>query len=263
MKGTILSLSKIETKVLAGVRLSVTVHLIAEAAALDSELRGLCEKPFSFALKAIGVRGAAYVRARAGRAEAFTGKRPEGPVSVALVFPTATGCARVLSGAGGFVLPVPLGPGFAKAAGFFKTAAGRAQEILRSPETRPDDRARLLLVATLRGLEAVSADPYLDKRMEHIPDGTVTVKAGATTMWAEKIGHTIRVLDTPLSIRPQAALSFSGAESAIAVLSGKRQAVVALGSGEVSTAGLLPLVQGLFAVLDRLSWYLEKTENKG
>jgi len=40
------------------------------------------------------------------------------------------------------------------------------------------------------------------------------------------------------------------------VLSGKRQAVVALGSGEVHIEGLLPLVQGLFAVLDRLSWYL-------
>jgi len=51
-------------------------------------------------------------------------------------------------------------------------------------------------------------------------------------------------------------LSFAHYRSAIDVLSGKRQAVVALGSGEVRIEGLLPLVQGLFAVLDRLSWYL-------
>ncbi len=53
-----------------------------------------------------------------------------------------------------------------------------------------------------------------------------------------------------------AELSFSDYRSAIEVLSGARQAVVALGSGQVRIEGLLPLVQGLFAVLDRLSWYL-------
>ncbi|HCO48237.1 MAG TPA: hypothetical protein DIT55_01870, partial [Spirochaetaceae bacterium] len=56
-----------------------------------------------------------------------------------------------------------------------------------------------------------------------------------------------------------AILRFSSPESALAILSGKRQAVVALGAGEVTIAGLLPLVQGLFSVLDRLSWYLGVT----
>ena len=54
----------------------------------------------------------------------------------------------------------------------------------------------------------------------------------------------------------QLAAAFRDAACAVAVFSGARPAVVALGCGEVSIQGLLPLVQGLFAVLDRLGAYM-------
>jgi hypothetical protein len=38
---------------------------------------------------------------------------------------------------------------------------------------------------------------------------------------------------------------------------------VALGAGEVTVSGLLPLVQGMFAVLDRLAEYLAVSTSPG
>ena len=56
--------------------------------------------------------------------------------------------------------------------------------------------------------------------------------------------------------RTDAILAFRDPEAAVAVLSGKKSAVTALGACEASIRGLVPLVQSLFAVLDRASRYL-------
>jgi len=158
-------------------------------------------------------------------------------------------------------------------AGFFRKASSRATELLRAPDTAEATSARLLLAATLYGLEAIAGESYLERRMQIVPDGVVGVRAGEIAFWVAKQGRKIHVQrdaqpgdtspgdvlpeDAPPAVaanspRPDALLSFAGYRSAIDVLSGKRQAVVALGSGEVHIEGLLPLVQGLFAVLDRL-----------
>jgi len=173
---------------------------------------------------------------------------------VVLFFPGAASAVRVLSGNKGAVVPVPLGLGAFKALAFFRKASGRATELLRERKTPEDVRARLMLAATLHGLEVVASDSYLARRMEIIPEGMVAVRAGEIEYFVEKRGNAIHVIEAQRN--PDAVLSFADYKSAIEVLSGKRQAVVALGSGEVRIEGLLPLVQGLFAVLDRLSWYL-------
>ena len=230
---------------------------MAEACGIDPKLKALCEKPFSLTLATAGVPGAAHIVCSGTSVSASFGARPAGVSSGFLLFPSARACARALSGGSGLILPLPIGPGFGRALRFFKAAAGRAPELLRSKDTASQDKARLLLAATFHGLAAVAPDPYLEKRMEHIPDGIVEARAGSAAMFAEKLGPAIRVLDPPPPGVADALLSFASPESAIAVLTGKRQAVVALGTGEVAIAGLLPLVQGLFSVLDRLSWYLD------
>jgi len=268
MKISIGALSGEELAVLAGIRMSVTAHLVAEAAMMDGNLAALCEAPFALSLAAVGVRGRARLICGDGKVSASFGERrggsSRGATGGMLVFPSARACARALAGGRGMIIPLPFGAAFPRALRFFRAAASRAPELLRSPEVPPQSKARLLLAATVHGLAAVAGDSYLEKRMGHFPDGIVRIGAGDALFLLEKKGRSIRVLknapvdgaDPALPWIPDAILSFASPESAIAVLSGKRQAVVALGSGEVTIAGLLPLVQGLFSVLDRLSWYL-------
>jgi hypothetical protein len=277
MRANISELTKEELEVLARVRMSVTANLIAAASAIDPETRALCEsnkRPFGIALSVAGMAGSVRILCKEGHANVAMGAAKAGlagraglegrtnsassvkRTSLHLLFASPKACVRVLSGAMGLAIPIPLGLGFRQALDFFQTAAKRLPLVLTSQATSAEEKAKLLLIATLSGLSAVSGDPYLDRRMEHIPDGSALVSAGSTRMWVDKIGNAITVREEIPDEKPSAILSFASPEAAIAILSGRKQAVVALGSGEVSIAGLLPLVQGLFAVLDRLSWYL-------
>ncbi|MFA5851488.1 MAG: hypothetical protein WC820_02195, partial [Spirochaetales bacterium] len=238
------------------------------AAMVDGNLAALCGAPFTLSLATVGVRGRARLSCGEGKVSASFGEGfggfSRGAAGGMLVFPSAHACARSLAGGRGIIIPLPFGVAFPRALRFFKAATGRAPELLRSPEVPPQPKARLLLAATAHGLAAVAGDSYLEKRMHHFPDGIVRIGSGDALFLLEKKGRSIQVLESApdggagaaTSRVPDAILSFASPESAIAVLSGKRQAVVALGSGEVTIAGLLPLVQGLFSVLDRLSWYL-------
>jgi len=265
-------LSKEEKGILARLKAWLALQLAAEAFRGDEGLRKMCPAGgVSLKLAMWGAGGGAGVRGAtaAGRG---AGRRREGTEmqfvvkngiarvcsggwpQVVLFFPGAASAVRVLSGNTGAVVPVPLGLGAFKALAFFRKATGRATELLHAAETPEIVRARLLLAATLHGLEVVAGDSYLARRMEIIPEGMVAVRAGEIEYFVEKRGNAIHVIEAVQN--PDAVLSFVDFRSVIDVLSGKRQAVVALGSGEVRIEGLLPLVQGLFAVLDRLSWYL-------
>lgn len=258
--------------ILAGIRMSVTAHLVAEAATVDKGLTGLCEAPFTLSLATVGVQEKARLTCRNGKLAAWFGEgngnrqrgSAMGTAGGMLLFPSARACALSLAGGHGLIIPLPFGLAFPRALRFFKAAASRAPALLRSPDLPSSIKARLLLVATVYGLAAVGGDPWLEKRMCHFPDGVVSIEVDEMGFLLEKEGRSVRVLENATesarsadpSVVPDAILSFVSPESAVAVLSGRRQAAVALGAGEVAIAGLLPLVQGLFSVLDRLSWYL-------
>jgi len=239
---------------LARIRISLTARLVAAASRLDPELGLLCSKPFSLGLGALGLSGPVRIVCAGGSARVVPGARP---ASGWLIFTSAGACARALSGGKGAVLPLPLAPSFARALKFFRTAARRAPALLRDASVPAKTKAPLLLEATLAGLEAVCHDPYLFPRLDHIPDGIELIRAGGAAGAIEKRGRSMRMLDEIPRERPSAVLSFRDEDTAVKVLSGKRQAVVALGLGEVRIEGLLPLVQGLFGVMDRFSWYLD------
>lgn len=258
-----------ELRVLAGIRLSMVARLCEAVAAQASGTNPeTSSRDFSLGFGVPGTGLSARLARRDGTVRAwFTStsgeKAPWSATSGFLLFPGSLACAKALSGGKGAILPVPLSPSFAAGLSFFRAAARRAPELLAAPATSPEVKAELLLAATLGGLAAAAADPYLAPRLDHFPDGIVEIACGEKQgRGLGKRGRSIRILDAPAAPfpdTPSAVLRFASAEAAVAVLSGKRPAVVALGSGEVSIHGLLPLVQGLFAVLDRLSWYLALT----
>ncbi len=151
-------------------------------------------------------------------------------------------------------IPIPSGPGAFAALRWFRAAAPRAAAALSDAALPLAARARLAATAAVRGLAAVgTADPWLADRLAHVPDGSAAlVAAGSFSLGIRKSSRRIEAFDEAPE-RPSACLEFSSPEAALAVLSGRRPAVVALGSGEVILRGLLPLVQGLFGVMDRLS----------
>jgi hypothetical protein len=254
-------LSRADAATLARVRFATTVHLVALATEAEPELRAKAyARPFSLILSAPGIP-AAGICSRRGAIRSWAGgeKAPEGalPPSLALRFTSPRAAARTLGGGGGAPLPLPLGPGALAALAFFRTAAARVPAMLRDGATESALKARLLAAAALRGLvEVAASDDSLAERMAHVPDGTVALEAkGVFSIGISKSGRRIELLKAaPAS--PNARLSFRDAASAVAVFSGSRPAVVALGAGEVTVGGLLPLVQGLFAVLDRLGEYM-------
>ncbi len=257
MRNRLDALSEAETLVLARVRMAVAARLVSLAGAAVPELDPLSRrKPFVLALAAPRVPRA-YVRSDGRSLAAFTGgERPAGRVSLTLRFASPRAAARVLSGGGGAPFPLFSGGGCFAALAFFRAAAVRAPALLADPAVEPALRARLLAAAALAGLCEAAGDPALAERLSHVPEGAVAVLApGAFEFGVEKRGGILRFLDA-VPRAPEARLEFRDAASAIAVFTGARPAVLALGSGEVSIRGLLPLVQGLFAVLDRLGEYL-------
>ncbi len=254
-------LSKADAATLARIRLATTVRLVALAAEAEPELRAKAyARPFSLILSAPGIPSAG-ICSRRGTIRSWAGgaKAPEGalPPSLVLRFTSPRAAALTLGGGGGAPFPLPLGPGALSALSFFRTAAACVPAMFRDPATEVALKARLLAEAALRGLAEVAAsDDSLAERLAHVPDGTVALEAtGAFSIGISKSGRRIELLKAAL-VSPNARLAFRDAASAVAVFSGSRPAVVALGAGEVAIGGLLPLVQGLFAVLDRLGEYM-------
>ncbi|MGB9685331.1 MAG: hypothetical protein ACPLYX_02410, partial [Rectinema subterraneum] len=246
MNTNLSQLSREEKAILARLKAWLALQLAAEAFRNDKTLREMCP-PAGVSLK-LAIRGAGGAGASganssgAGASCAGAGMQlvvkngiarvySVGWPQLVLFFPGSASAIRVLSGSKGTAVPLPLRPGAFKALGFFRKASSRATELLRGAETPEDVRARLLLAATLYGLEVVAGDTYLARRMQIIPDGVVAVRAGEIEYFVEKRGNAIHVIEAQR--HPDAVLSFADYRSAIDVLSGKRPAVVALGSGEV------------------------------
>jgi hypothetical protein len=269
MRETIDALSPAEVRVLARFRLDVAAHLAAEAAAVDPAVMAKARRPFVLKLSCPGCPPA-FVSCRRTHdggsfvVEAFSGgERPPGSVSLTLRFAGPAACARALSGGGGTPIPIPRGPGMGAALAYFRAAAPRAAALIGDQSLPAAARARLMAVAALRGLAAVgSGDPALAERLSHVPDGSVAVTApGSFSLGVVKRGGGIAATGAAPE-PPSARLAFSDPAAALAVLSGRRSAVVALGAGEVTVNGLLPLVQGMFGVLDRLGEYLAVSVKK-
>jgi len=265
MKKSLDDLSAEELHVLARIKCAVTANVISAAAALgcfNVPARG--STPFCLALKAPGC-DPAYICFDGKDVKAFSGgARPSTRGrSLILRFSSARSAVSVLSGGGGTVLPIPVGRGAFAALRFFRQGASKAPLLISDPATPQNLKAHLLAAAALYGVSQAATDPGLAERLSEVPDGIASVEApGSFSYSLEKRGTAVRVLDE-VSENPQVRLIFKDPSAAVAVFTGRRPAVIALGSGEVVMEGLLPLIQGLFSVLDRLSEYLAVQIGKG
>lgn len=180
---------------------------------------------------------------------------PRLPPSLTLSFGEPLRALRILAGGRGSPLPLPAGPGALAAATWFAAAGKRLGGLLTEAATPLPLRARLLAEAALRGLvEVGSHDPWLAERLAHAPSGSLAFECpGAFSLGLEKGPEGLRALGE--QVRPSARLSFADPATAVEVLGGRLPAVLALAEGRVRIGGLLPLVQALFAVLDRLGDY--------
>ena len=259
MQKVLTALTKDEIAVLARIKIEVTLGLLALASGLDLGLKAMAGKrAFGLGLSAPGVPLCRLVQeGRDGRAEVKVAPKGEGRLSLVLRFPSQLAAIRLLSGAKAAVLPIPRGVGAGAALGFFRAAAAKAPGLLKPGALSPGARARLLAGAALSGLCAVgNSDKVLAERMHHIPSGKVAVVCpGAFAFGVEKSGGELRFCpEAPEA--PNARLEFRDAETAIGVFAGGRPAILALADGGVSIRGYLPLIQGLFAILDRLGEYM-------
>ncbi|MFW5688360.1 MAG: hypothetical protein ACOC1U_02220 [Spirochaetota bacterium] len=99
--------------------------------------------------------------------------RPRPFPGVTLFFPRPEHLTATLSGGSAPVVPLPTSPRFVAAINAFRGLTARLRERFADPELRP----RLLLLATLYGVEVVAnRDPYVAARVARIPDGTIAVR---------------------------------------------------------------------------------------
>lgn len=177
-----------------------------------------------------------------------------------LFFPRAEDMARVLAGEKGRVLPLPTGRGFFKALKAFRSAAARVKEemaALPGEEDLPgrEKKTRLLLTAALRGVcEVYEADPWTRVKARRIPPGTIAVSVGGRP----ELGALLKV--EPGRMTPDfhadraganAVLEFQDPSVCFRILTGELPALGALGDGRLSLRGRIPMIQGLFPLLDR------------
>ena len=263
MRDRLEQLASAEVEVLARVKMAVTARLTALAGGMDGAMGGGSSRAFTLALACRGLPTAFISRGPEGLRAYTGGERPPRRASLVLFFGSPRRAAAILSGGSGTPLPLPLGGGALAALGFFRAAAKGAPAMLADPAREPPLRARLLAEAALAGLAAVaSSDPWLAERLEHVPDGGVLVECpGSFSRRLEKSGRAVRLVDEAEKEAAEgrgaaARLRFRDAGTAVAVFTGAKPAILALATGEVAISGLIPLVQGLFAVLDRLGDFM-------
>jgi hypothetical protein len=259
MRDRLEELSSAEVEVLALVKMAVTARLAVLAGRMDPSIGGGSNRAFTLALGCRGLPTAFISRGPEGLRAYTGGDRPPRRASLLLSFGGPLTAARILSGGAGTPLPLPFGGGAFAALAFFRAAAKQAPAMLADPALEPALRARLLAEAALAGLAALaSSDPWLAERLEHVPDGGVLVECpGSFAHRLEKRGGAVRLVSGGDGGNDAAArLRFRDAGTAVAVFTGAKPAILALATGEVVISGLIPLVQGLFAVLDRLGDFM-------
>lgn len=242
------NIRKPHAQTVAAVRSGVVSSLIQTLLTMDSELKNsLPEGQYGMKLKA------------PGGVETLISFN-EGQSGAVLKFLSCEAMADTLNGGKGAFIPYPTGLGFTRALGAFQKCAGAVSKAMSHvPEENDSEgiekKTRLLLTAALRGVcEVYNYDHWVKMKSASIPAGTIAV------VIADKdyIKGTITVQDKRMSFSPgadlkraNAVLEFADVPTCYAVLTGQKAAMAELGSGRVMLRGRLPMIQGLFPLLDR------------
>jgi len=242
---------------MAAVRSGVVASLISTFCSIDPSVKErLPEGEFGITLAAPGGLRRS-LRFRDGRV--ITDDSPGGTGGV-LRFSSWEDMTRVLSGEKGKVLPLPRGRGFLKGLKAFQLCAGEVSRAMDQVPEEGDEAAlerktRLLLTAALRGVaEVYNHDHWVLVKSRTIPAGRIGVRvAGRSDLGGVlTVDRQNMVLETGGDQKDaNAVLEFGSVSVCYRVLTGTIPAMGALGDGSVMLRGKLPMIQGLFPLLDR------------
>jgi len=179
-------------------------------------------------------------------------------------FPVYNELNNLLSGKKTKMLPILRSLAAGKIIAGFKTLTSRIPVYINAEPDFLDKNfravTRMLICAALRGIKEVAEnDSYTAARVAGIPDGIIALQvendAGLEAR-IEKSGSSFTVTTIADGRIPNAVLTFKDADTAHKLFTGKINAVVALGTSDVRIRGRIPMIQGLFPILDRLSYYM-------
>lgn len=161
----------------------------------------------------------------------------------------------------GKVIPLPGSFRFASVARIFKLLASRIPLYLGGEEGKKNKEFQTLLMleAALMGVvQVANYDPYVQTRKRKMSDGIIEVYIEDKPEWTRyvEIDYGRFYLRKSCDEKPSARLIFQDKETAHAIFSNKVRAMSALGDGRIRIRGRLPLIQGLFPLLDRFSWLM-------
>jgi len=248
MGGNMSSIRKAHPETAAAVKSGVVASLIEALITIDPSLqKNIPEGSYGVQLRAPGGIGSTV---------SFNG----GTKGAVLNFLTCQGMADTLSGGKAAIIPLPTGSQFFKGLKAFQMSAGAVSKAM---DKIPDDKdhegilkkTRLLLTAALRGVcEVYNHDHWIMEKSAAIPAGIILVRVVGRNDLAGTItlkNKTMTYQTGPSQKEANAILEFSDFSVCYGVLTGQMAAMGELGSGRVMIKGRLPMIQGLFPLLDR------------
>ena len=200
--------------------------------------------------------------------EALVDSETSGHRAIELLFLTDRQLNRTFSGTG-FSLPIPVrGFGHLARLQTFSKLTARLQQILTaSPRQLADQKLREIQADLLMGelipsaiAQLASCDgpckrwlaPYSDKLVQ------IEVDGGASS-WIRFQNNSAVVASKAPGELPDVVISFRDRDVALAAIRGDLDNLGALGKGQMTVRGLIPLADELGRVLDRLGFLLAKS----
>jgi hypothetical protein len=257
------NLKTLTASTVARVRSGVICALVCAATDLDESLRASLPQG-RFALTISGPSGIRRRLSFSG-GRAVEGDRDNS--AAVLRFVNIDAMARALGGGKGAVIPLPLSPMFLRAVRAFITSSGRVGELSSLREFSGVEEKQLvtelLMTAALRGVaETAMADTWTAPKSSGMPDGVVELRAENLRGWVHKSGNLWRAGRGKPPAEVNARLSFADVDTAFGLFTGSVSALKALGTGQVSIRGKLPMIQIMFPLMDRFGEIMQWGKNE-
>jgi hypothetical protein len=156
---------------------------------------------------------------------------------------------------------------FLRAVRAFITSSGRVGELSSLREFSGVEEKQLvtelLMTAALRGVaETAMADTWTAPKSSGMPDGVVELRAENLRGWVHKSGDLWRAGRGKPPAEVNARLSFADVDTAFGLFTGSVSALKALGTGQVSIRGKLPMIQIMFPLMDRFGEIMQWGKNE-
>jgi hypothetical protein len=247
-----------EQRTLSYINCHALLSLLEPLSEYDNETREML-KAMKFSFQIIVSGGpTGHIVVRDGKVKYNSGKKRF--ASLSLWFPSPEQMNGMFKGKKSTLVPLFTSIKFPAYIQAFKALSGRFQYYMQGNEQVHNEHREfitaLLLEAASRGIKYTAEyDPYIAPKAKHIPDGVLDIfieekpEIGCSIT---KAGEVFTVKRGRSEKKPNAMLIFRDIETAYGVLKGKTNATVALGLNRVSIRGYLPIVRGIFPVLDRL-----------